>query len=100
MCRTKEEILRINVKIQCLATYIRDEDHYLRACEAQMQLLYLETLPPFFKDGLKLHCIALQPHSPTQLLPLLTRQSKIQVLFSLRRSNPSQESHKAAFLHS
>jgi uncharacterized membrane protein YccC len=37
MCRAKEEIIRINVEIQRLATYIRDEDRYLRACEAQMQ---------------------------------------------------------------
>lgn len=36
ICRAKEEILRINVETQHLATYIRDEDRYLRACEAQM----------------------------------------------------------------
>ncbi|KAG1871810.1 hypothetical protein DFJ58DRAFT_713769 [Suillus subalutaceus] len=38
MCRAKEEILRVNVKIRHLVTYIRDEDHYLCACEAQMLL--------------------------------------------------------------
>ncbi|KAG2151480.1 hypothetical protein DEU56DRAFT_869083 [Suillus clintonianus] len=35
MCRAKEEIVRLNIEIRRLITYIRDEDRYLRACEAQ-----------------------------------------------------------------
>lgn len=39
MCRAQEEIVRLNIEIRRLVTYIRDEDHYLRACEAQMMPL-------------------------------------------------------------
>jgi hypothetical protein len=39
MCRAQEEIVLLNIKIGRLVTYIRDEDHYLRACEAQMMPL-------------------------------------------------------------
>ncbi|KAG2136207.1 hypothetical protein BD769DRAFT_1626952 [Suillus cothurnatus] len=37
MCRACEEIQRLNVEIRCLATYIRDEDSYLRRCEDQLK---------------------------------------------------------------
>ncbi|KAH7914663.1 hypothetical protein BJ138DRAFT_999608 [Hygrophoropsis aurantiaca] len=36
MCRAKEEIERLNIETRRLATYIRDEESYLRACEAQL----------------------------------------------------------------
>jgi uncharacterized membrane protein YccC len=39
MCRAQEEIVRLNIEIRRLVTYIRDEDHYLHACEAQMMPL-------------------------------------------------------------
>ncbi|KAH7917124.1 hypothetical protein BV22DRAFT_1135675 [Leucogyrophana mollusca] len=35
ICRAREEIQRLNVEARCVATYIRDEDQYLRACEEQ-----------------------------------------------------------------
>jgi hypothetical protein len=35
--RAKEEIGRLNVEIRRVATYLRDEDCYLRTCEAQIQ---------------------------------------------------------------
>jgi hypothetical protein len=35
--RAKEEIQRLNIEIPRVATYIRDEDRYLRACEDQVR---------------------------------------------------------------
>ncbi|KAG1780720.1 hypothetical protein EV702DRAFT_1023402 [Suillus placidus] len=37
MCRAREEIQRLNIEIRRLATYIRDEDNYLRRCEDQLK---------------------------------------------------------------
>lgn len=37
ICRAKEEIQRLNIEIPRVATYIRDEDLYLRACEDQVR---------------------------------------------------------------
>lgn len=34
--RAREEILRLNVEIRRVATYLVDEDRYLRTCEAQV----------------------------------------------------------------
>ncbi|KAH7908465.1 hypothetical protein BJ138DRAFT_993211, partial [Hygrophoropsis aurantiaca] len=42
MCRAREEIARLNIETRRLATYIRDEDIYLRGCEAQLTLSYPE----------------------------------------------------------
>lgn len=38
MCRALEELDRLNVEVPRLATYIRDEDTYLRSCEDQLRL--------------------------------------------------------------
>lgn len=40
MCRAREEIHRLNVEIQRLATYLHDEDHYLLECEKKLQNLH------------------------------------------------------------
>lgn len=37
MCRAREEIQRLNIEIHRLATYIQDEDIYLRRCEDQLK---------------------------------------------------------------
>ncbi|KAH7923679.1 hypothetical protein BV22DRAFT_1105986 [Leucogyrophana mollusca] len=37
MLRAKEEIQRLNVEVRRLVTYLRDEDHYLHACESQLR---------------------------------------------------------------
>jgi len=37
ICHAKEEISRLNVEIQHVTTYLRDEDCYLHACKAQVQ---------------------------------------------------------------
>jgi hypothetical protein len=37
ICQAAEEIQCLNVEIPRVATYIRDEDRYLRACEEQVQ---------------------------------------------------------------
>ena len=37
ICRAKEEIARLNVEIRRVATYLRDEDRYLRLCEVQIR---------------------------------------------------------------
>lgn len=37
ICRAKEEIQCLNVEIPRVATYIRDENHYLRTCEEQVR---------------------------------------------------------------
>lgn len=37
ICHAKEEIGRLNVEIQRFATYLCDEDHYLRTCETQVR---------------------------------------------------------------
>ncbi|KAG2336258.1 hypothetical protein BDR05DRAFT_978821 [Suillus weaverae] len=36
-CRAKEEITRLDVEVRRLATYIRDEDHYLHECQQQAE---------------------------------------------------------------
>jgi hypothetical protein len=36
MCRATEEIHRLNIEIRRVATYIQDEDQYLRTCEDQV----------------------------------------------------------------
>ncbi|KIO01172.1 hypothetical protein M404DRAFT_28898 [Pisolithus tinctorius Marx 270] len=41
LCRAKEEVVRLNVEIRRVVTYLIDEDRYLRACEA----LYQDTNP-------------------------------------------------------
>ena len=41
-CRAKEEIIRLNVEICRLINYIRDEKHYLRACEDTLKAQHLE----------------------------------------------------------
>jgi hypothetical protein len=38
ICRAKEEIQRLNVEIPRVATYIRDENHYLRTCKDQVRV--------------------------------------------------------------
>ncbi|KAI5991914.1 hypothetical protein EDD15DRAFT_2388404 [Pisolithus albus] len=37
LCRAEEEVIRLNVEIRRVATYLVDEDRYLRACEALYQ---------------------------------------------------------------
>lgn len=37
MCRAREEIDRLNVEIPRVATYLRDENRYLRECEGQVR---------------------------------------------------------------
>ncbi|KAG1888001.1 uncharacterized protein F5891DRAFT_1218431 [Suillus fuscotomentosus] len=37
MCRAREEIQRLNIETRRLATYIQDEDIYLRRCEDQLK---------------------------------------------------------------
>ena len=37
ICHAKEEISRLNIEIRRFATYLRDEDRYLRTCETQVQ---------------------------------------------------------------
>lgn len=37
ICRAKEEISRLNIEIRRVATYLRDEDRYLRICEDQIR---------------------------------------------------------------
>ncbi|KAI6137849.1 hypothetical protein BKA82DRAFT_4334081 [Pisolithus tinctorius] len=41
LCRAEEEVVRLNVEIRRVVTYLIDEDRYLRACEA----LYQDTNP-------------------------------------------------------
>ncbi|KAG1844376.1 hypothetical protein F4604DRAFT_1884456 [Suillus subluteus] len=36
ICRARKEIQCLNIEIRCLATYIQDEDNYLRKCEDQL----------------------------------------------------------------
>ena len=36
ICRAREEIQRLNIEIPRVATYIQDEDRYLRTCEDQV----------------------------------------------------------------
>ncbi|KAH7904942.1 hypothetical protein BJ138DRAFT_1118930 [Hygrophoropsis aurantiaca] len=38
ICRAKEEIERLDIEVRRVATYIWDEDRYLRACEDQARL--------------------------------------------------------------
>ncbi|KAI6015478.1 hypothetical protein BKA83DRAFT_4465568 [Pisolithus microcarpus] len=37
LCRAEEEVIRLNVEIRRVITYLIDEDRYLRACEALYQ---------------------------------------------------------------
>ncbi|KAG1906182.1 uncharacterized protein F5891DRAFT_1125610 [Suillus fuscotomentosus] len=37
ICRAREEIERLNIEVQRLVTYIRDEEKYLRECEDQLK---------------------------------------------------------------
>ncbi|KAI5983709.1 hypothetical protein EDD15DRAFT_2201865 [Pisolithus albus] len=37
LCRAEEEVIRLNVEIRRVVTYLVDEDRYLRACEALYQ---------------------------------------------------------------
>ncbi|KIK17255.1 hypothetical protein PISMIDRAFT_15257, partial [Pisolithus microcarpus 441] len=37
LCRAEEEVIRLNVEIRRVITYLVDEDRYLRACEALYQ---------------------------------------------------------------
>ncbi|KAI6023157.1 hypothetical protein BKA83DRAFT_4053758 [Pisolithus microcarpus] len=37
LCRAEEEVIRLNVEIRRVVTYLVDEDQYLRACEALYQ---------------------------------------------------------------
>ncbi|KAI5990753.1 hypothetical protein EDD15DRAFT_2169952 [Pisolithus albus] len=38
VCRAEEEIKRLNVEIRRIITYLRDEDRYMRACIAELQV--------------------------------------------------------------
>ncbi|KAI5999676.1 hypothetical protein EDD15DRAFT_2160411 [Pisolithus albus] len=38
VCRAEEEIKRLNVEIRRIITYLRDEDRYMEACIAQLQV--------------------------------------------------------------
>jgi hypothetical protein len=37
MCRAREEIECLNIEVQCLVTYIHNEERYLRECEDQLK---------------------------------------------------------------
>jgi hypothetical protein len=39
-CRAREEITRLNVEVRRLATYLRDEEHYLCECQRQAEVLH------------------------------------------------------------
>ena len=41
-CRAEEEIIRLNMEICWLITYIRDEEHYLRACKDTLKAQHPE----------------------------------------------------------
>ncbi|KAG1902578.1 uncharacterized protein F5891DRAFT_1127555 [Suillus fuscotomentosus] len=36
-CRAREEIMRLNIEVRCLATYLHDEEHYLHECQCQAE---------------------------------------------------------------
>ncbi|KAI6012001.1 hypothetical protein BKA83DRAFT_4466554 [Pisolithus microcarpus] len=38
VCRAEEEIKCLNVEIRCIITYLRDEDRYVKACIAQLEV--------------------------------------------------------------
>ncbi|KAI5984422.1 hypothetical protein EDD15DRAFT_2375241 [Pisolithus albus] len=38
VCRAEEEIERLNVEVRRIVTYLRDEDRYMKACIAQLQI--------------------------------------------------------------
>ncbi|KAI5994652.1 hypothetical protein EDD15DRAFT_2165753 [Pisolithus albus] len=40
VCRAEEEIERLNVEIHRIVTYLRDEDHYMKACIAQLRVTH------------------------------------------------------------
>ncbi|KAI6006787.1 hypothetical protein EDD15DRAFT_2136677, partial [Pisolithus albus] len=40
VCRAEEEIECLNVEIHRIATYLCDEDHYMKACIAQLQVTH------------------------------------------------------------
>lgn len=66
MARAAEEIERLNVEIRRVATYLRDEDHYLRSCEERVhqvnpQLAYQLSLYRLRRGRFNLnhvHCLA------------------------------------------
>ncbi|KAI6007027.1 hypothetical protein EDD15DRAFT_2383928 [Pisolithus albus] len=53
LCRAEEEVVRLNVEIRRIVTYLVDEDRYLRACEA----LYRETHPALAHQISRFHAI-------------------------------------------
>ncbi|KAI6023071.1 hypothetical protein PISMIDRAFT_106041 [Pisolithus microcarpus 441] len=53
LCHAEEEVVRLNVEIRCIVTYLVDEDHYLRACQA----LYQETHPVLAHQISRFHAI-------------------------------------------
>jgi hypothetical protein len=42
ICQAKKEIIRLNVEIRCVATYLCDEDCYLRLCKIQIHEFNLQ----------------------------------------------------------
>jgi hypothetical protein len=65
ICRAKEEIQRLNIEIPRVATYIRDENRYLRACEDQIRIfnpqlahhIYLHRMERGRFDAHHMHCL-------------------------------------------
>ncbi|KIM59405.1 hypothetical protein SCLCIDRAFT_126248 [Scleroderma citrinum Foug A] len=53
LCRAKEEVVRLNVEICRLVTYLVDEERYLRACKA----LYQDTHPALAHQISRCHAI-------------------------------------------
>ncbi|KAI5990606.1 hypothetical protein EDD15DRAFT_2388740 [Pisolithus albus] len=53
LCRAEEEVVRLNVEIRRIVTYIVDEDRYLRSCEA----LYRDTHPALAHQISRYHSI-------------------------------------------
>ncbi|KIM58061.1 hypothetical protein SCLCIDRAFT_28331 [Scleroderma citrinum Foug A] len=53
LCQAKEEVVRLNVEIRHLVTYLVDEERYLRACEA----LYQDTHPALAHQISRCHAI-------------------------------------------
>ncbi|KAG2038018.1 hypothetical protein BDR03DRAFT_981835 [Suillus americanus] len=39
-CRAREEITHLNIEVRRLATYLRDEEHYLHECQCQAEALH------------------------------------------------------------
>ena len=53
LCRAEEEVIRLNVEIRRMVTYLVDEERYLRACEA----LYQDTHPALAHQISRYHAI-------------------------------------------